>query len=144
MTGARPKHSDTLEDKAENFVDRELVVDIKDLAISPKVKDISMKAYKGEIIGIGGLERHIPFTFQISGKHQSLLGSEPSGCSLSEKRHTHIFGDSAGFVVFQNYSMNLYHSVYYHFVFPAAVSQKHTVAVVSNKNPLKQISRNIV
>lgn len=56
MTGARPKHSDTQEEKAEDFTDRELVVEVKDLAIAPKVKDISMKAYKGEIIGIGGLE----------------------------------------------------------------------------------------
>ena len=56
MTGARPEHSDSVEGKAEDFADRELVVDVKDLAIAPKVKDISMKAYRGEIVGIGGLE----------------------------------------------------------------------------------------
>jgi len=36
--------------------DRELVLDVQNLAMFPKVKDISMRAYKGEIVGICGLE----------------------------------------------------------------------------------------
>ena len=36
--------------------DREVVVNVKDISVYPKVKDISMKAYRGEIVGIGGLE----------------------------------------------------------------------------------------
>ena len=57
MTGAKPKHHEgTGEVSAEDYTDRELVVDIQNLSIAPKVKDISMKAYRGEIVGIGGLE----------------------------------------------------------------------------------------
>ncbi|MCF0228195.1 MAG: sugar ABC transporter ATP-binding protein [Parasporobacterium sp.] len=56
MTGARPKHSEAKTAAAEDQDDREVVVEVKNISVYPKVKDISMKAYKGEIVGIGGLE----------------------------------------------------------------------------------------
>lgn len=56
MTGARPKHAEAKENAASEHDDRDIVVDIRGIAVEPKVKDISMKAYKGEIVGIGGLE----------------------------------------------------------------------------------------
>lgn len=57
MTGARPVHDDKEGGSASvSFEDREVIVDVKDIQIEPKVHDISMKAYKGEIVGIGGLE----------------------------------------------------------------------------------------
>jgi len=56
MTGSRPKHSDAVSGAGVISDDREITVNVKDISIYPKVKDISMKAYKGEIVGIGGLE----------------------------------------------------------------------------------------
>lgn len=55
MTGQRPVKTDK-KDREEHQSDEELILEVKDLAIYPKVKDVSMKAYKGEIVGIGGLE----------------------------------------------------------------------------------------
>jgi ABC-type sugar transport system ATPase subunit len=56
MTGQRPdaKAAKISEDAADT--DRETVVSVEHMRISPKVKDISFKAYKGEIVGVGGLE----------------------------------------------------------------------------------------
>ena len=56
MTGSRPKHAQARESDLSHLDDREVVVNVKDISVYPKVKDISMKAYKGEIVGIGGLE----------------------------------------------------------------------------------------
>ncbi len=56
MTGARPKHAETKGGTMSEHEDRDIVVDIRGISVEPKVKDISMKAYKGEIVGIGGLE----------------------------------------------------------------------------------------
>ncbi len=40
----------------EHTDERELILDVRKLSIEPKVNDISLKAYRGEIVGIGGLE----------------------------------------------------------------------------------------
>ena len=56
MTGSRPKHAKAKESDLSHLDDREVVVNVKDISVYPKVKDISMKAYRGEIVGIGGLE----------------------------------------------------------------------------------------
>ena len=55
MTGQRPAAA---EERAveEHITDAECILDVKDLSIYPKVQDVSMKAYKGEIVGIGGLQ----------------------------------------------------------------------------------------
>lgn len=57
MTGQHPDVSSNL--CALDYVPPEgqqPVLDIRSIAIAPKVKDISLTAYQGEIIGIGGLE----------------------------------------------------------------------------------------
>ncbi len=56
MTGARPKHTDIKANVSPEQDNREVVIDIRNISVEPKVKNISMKAYKGEIVGIGGLE----------------------------------------------------------------------------------------
>ena len=57
MTGAQPKHHEaSASEEAVHYDDRDVVVDIENLSIYPKVNNISMKAYRGEIVGIGGLE----------------------------------------------------------------------------------------
>ena len=56
MTGARPEHASAVPGGPAAAEDRELVLDVRDISIYPKVKDISLQAYKGEIVGIGGLE----------------------------------------------------------------------------------------
>lgn len=56
MTGQRPEKQER-ETAAEDEPDeRELVLSISDIAIYPKVRNVSLKAYRGEIVGIGGLE----------------------------------------------------------------------------------------
>ncbi len=56
MTGQKPDAGcDTVEQYDEN-AEGETVLDVEHMEIFPKVKDISFKAHKGEIIGIAGLE----------------------------------------------------------------------------------------
>ncbi len=56
MTGQQPDAQEMFEAEAFNVEDRDLVLDVKHMALYPKVRDISLQAYKGEIVGIGGLE----------------------------------------------------------------------------------------
>ena len=56
MTGARPKHAEAKASEADAGEDREVIVEVNNISVYPKVKDISLKAYRGEIVGIGGLE----------------------------------------------------------------------------------------
>ncbi|NLV59082.1 MAG: sugar ABC transporter ATP-binding protein [Clostridiales bacterium] len=55
MTGQRPEVA-SADACCESTTEGELVLDVKDLEVYPKVWGISMKAYKGEIVGIGGLQ----------------------------------------------------------------------------------------
>jgi ABC-type sugar transport system ATPase subunit len=56
MTGQRPDVEEIHETVAHDHQEAELVVDVEHLALYPKVYDISLQAYRGEIVGIGGLE----------------------------------------------------------------------------------------
>ena len=56
MTGKRPEKSEQAHEALEHYDERELIVDVRKLAIEPKVNDVSLKAYRGEIVGIAGLE----------------------------------------------------------------------------------------
>ena len=57
MTGRRPEIRDNSEHAAQTVrPDSEPQLDVKELKIFPKVWDVSMHAYKGEIIGIAGLQ----------------------------------------------------------------------------------------
>jgi ABC-type sugar transport system ATPase subunit len=56
MTGKQPDAVETSETHTFDAENRELVLDVENLALYPKVRDISLQAYKGEIVGIGGLE----------------------------------------------------------------------------------------
>ena len=56
MTGKRPEKNEHTHEVAEHYDERELIVDVRKLAIEPKVMDVSLKAFRGEIVGIGGLE----------------------------------------------------------------------------------------
>jgi len=56
MTGQRPDAQDILETEEFDREGSDLVLDVEHMALYPKVRDISLKAYKGEIVGIGGLE----------------------------------------------------------------------------------------
>ncbi len=57
MTGKRPEvDSEKTGEEEHDLSGQKLVLDVKNLEIEPKVKDISFKAYAGEIVGIGGLE----------------------------------------------------------------------------------------
>ena len=56
MTGQRP---DTHEIKVTESYDhdgRDLILEVENMQLYPKVHDISLRAYKGEIVGIGGLD----------------------------------------------------------------------------------------
>lgn len=57
MTGQRPEADAAA--ASEHHVeekDEDLVLDVKGMTVFPKVRDLSMRAYKGEIVGIGGLQ----------------------------------------------------------------------------------------
>ena len=56
MTGQRPDAQDLHGAEATDHEGREVVLEVEGLALFPKVRDISLKAYRGEIVGIGGLE----------------------------------------------------------------------------------------
>lgn len=57
MTGQRPEAdaAGSVEHHVEEK-DEDLVLDVKGMTVFPKVRDLSMRAYKGEIVGIGGLQ----------------------------------------------------------------------------------------
>lgn len=71
MTGQRP---DKESKSAEHVVEKngEILLDVKDLTVYPKVRDLDFRAYKGEIIGIGGLQGQGQSEFI-----RALLGAEP-------------------------------------------------------------------
>jgi len=57
MTGQRPEADAAA--ASEHHVeekDEDLVLDVKGMSVFPRVRDLSMRAYKGEIVGIGGLQ----------------------------------------------------------------------------------------
>ncbi len=56
MTGQRPDLEESLETESFDHEGRELILDVEHMELYPKVHDISLRAYKGEIVGIGGLE----------------------------------------------------------------------------------------
>ncbi|MCL1855455.1 MAG: ATP-binding cassette domain-containing protein, partial [Clostridia bacterium] len=55
MTGQRPEMASPA-CETETAAEGEPVVDVRNLEVYPKVWGISLKAYKGEIVGIGGLQ----------------------------------------------------------------------------------------
>ena len=71
MTGQRPEAHDSTTQDIETDSDKELLLDVSKHEVYPKVWDISMKAYKGEIIGIAGLQGQGQSEFI-----RSLLGAE--------------------------------------------------------------------
>lgn len=59
MTGKRPETKtgiDSARDKNVSNICKEVVLDVQNLVVFPKVRDISMHVNKGEIVGIGGLD----------------------------------------------------------------------------------------
>jgi len=56
MTGQQPDTEEAQEIEAFSHDGRDMILDVEHMALYPKVHDISLKAYKGEIVGIGGLE----------------------------------------------------------------------------------------
>jgi len=56
MTGKRPDAATQGICTQQTMEREEQVLDVRNLVLLPKVKDISLNAYEGEIIGIGGLE----------------------------------------------------------------------------------------
>jgi len=71
MTGQRPEAHDMVDQDSEIETDKELLLDVNEHEVYPKVWGISMKAYKGEIIGIAGLQGQGQSEFI-----RSLLGAE--------------------------------------------------------------------
>lgn len=56
MTGQRPDAQEAHEVALEARAGGDPVLDVEHMALYPKVRDISLQAFKGEIVGIGGLE----------------------------------------------------------------------------------------
>jgi ABC-type sugar transport system ATPase subunit len=56
MTGQRPDTHEIQVTESYDHDGRDLLLEVENMQLFPKVRDISLKAYKGEIVGIGGLE----------------------------------------------------------------------------------------
>jgi len=56
MTGQKPEISDAKSPEEAFAADKELLLNVREHEVYPKVWDISMKVYSGEIIGIAGLQ----------------------------------------------------------------------------------------
>lgn len=72
MTGQRPDKDKKSAAHHYEKEDGELLLDVKNLEMYPKVRDLSVRAYMGEIIGIGGLQGQGQPEFI-----RALLGAEP-------------------------------------------------------------------
>lgn len=73
MTGQRPEKGDgTAVHDHFHAEDQTPLLDVKNLSVFPRVRDLSLRAYKGEIIGIGGLQGQGQSEFI-----RALLGAEP-------------------------------------------------------------------
>ena len=73
MTGQRPEKGDgTAAHGHFHAEDKTPLLDVKNLSIFPRVRDLSLRAYQGEIIGIGGLQGQGQSEFI-----RALLGAEP-------------------------------------------------------------------
>lgn len=75
MTGQRPEAdaAGSVEHHVEEK-EEDLVLDVKGMSVFPRVRDLSMRAYKGEIVGIGGLQGQGQSEFI-----RALLGAEVIG-----------------------------------------------------------------
>ena len=101
MTGQRPEVHETITQGGEIGSDAELLLDVREREVYPKVWDISMQAYKGEIIGIAGLQGQGQSEFI-----RSLLGAEEvtggtleyRGESLKLKSPTSAINHGIGFI----------------------------------------------
>lgn len=56
MTGQRPEADAKGAGEHAEKVDGEVLLDVQGMTVFPKVRNLSMRAYKGEIVGIGGLQ----------------------------------------------------------------------------------------
>lgn len=123
MTGQRPETQASKVEEAEEHdfgSGAELVLDIKNLGVYPKVWDLSLQAYKGEIVGIGGLQGQGQSEFI-----RALLGAEEI---------------SGGTVI--------YHGEEVHFKSPADAVNKEIGFVSGERNteamfPVRSIEENI-
>lgn len=56
MTGKRPDHTAPVEQHSTDNREEDLVLEVKGMSMPPKLNHVDLKAYKGEIVGIGGLD----------------------------------------------------------------------------------------
>jgi ABC-type sugar transport system ATPase subunit len=56
MTGQRPETDAKGEGEHAEKGEGEVLLDVQGMTVFPKVRNLSMRAYKGEIVGIGGLQ----------------------------------------------------------------------------------------
>ncbi len=56
MTGQRPETDAKSEGEHAEKAEGEVLLDVQGMTVFPKVRNLSMRAYKGEIVGIGGLQ----------------------------------------------------------------------------------------
>lgn len=101
MTGRRPEtNTGSISDKAQK-VSEEVVLDIENLVVFPKVRDISMKVNKGEIVGIGGLDGQgqSEFIRAILGVEKSTSGKIVyQGKEVSFKSSADAIAQDMGFI----------------------------------------------
>ena len=101
MTGQRPEVEGKAESVSMEESDRSVVLDVQGMSVFPKVHNLSMKAYKGEIVGIGGLQGQGQSEFI-----RALLGAEEiqegtivyDGAEIKFKSPTQAVEHGMGFI----------------------------------------------
>ena len=72
MTGQRPEKGDSAAHDHSHTEGQEPLLKVEHLSVFPRVQDLSLRAYQGEIVGIGGLQGQGQSEFM-----RALLGAEP-------------------------------------------------------------------
>jgi len=101
MTGQHPDAHEAGEQDGDGDGGGELLLDVREIEVYPNVWDISMKAYKGEIVGIAGLQGQGQSEFI-----RSLLGAEDisngtvefAGEKVNFKSPAEAVGNGIGFI----------------------------------------------
>lgn len=82
MTGKHPDHSTEINQHTEHRNrEEDLLLDVRDFSLPPKIDRLDFKAYRGEVVGIGGLEGQGQAEFI----HALLADEKPAGGTITYK-----------------------------------------------------------
>lgn len=101
MTGKYPDKEIGKQETKEKNHHLQLLLDVKDMAMPPKLKNVNFQAYQGEIVGIGGLDGQgqSEFIRVILGDHNYTAGKMIyQGKEIRYKQAADAVSDEIGFI----------------------------------------------